>query len=126
MSNNTSSAHQLSTPAQRTRSRSNTHTPSANRIFDRSALEPDHRAIQLRGGFSGKGDSAAKWIQRRADMNAMPPLALGVKLTGYRLLFMMTVFTFGTVKGILTYMGQSIAPNTLDWVSGTLLAVVLY
>ncbi|KAF8260541.1 hypothetical protein EI94DRAFT_890234 [Lactarius quietus] len=39
---------------------------------------------------------------------------------------MTTVFSFGTVKGILTYMGQSIAPNTLDWVSGTFLAVVLY
>ncbi|KAF8258978.1 hypothetical protein EI94DRAFT_1814222 [Lactarius quietus] len=54
----------------------------------------------------------------------LPPL--GVKLTGYRLLFMMTIFSFGTIKGILTYMGQSIAPNTLDWVSGTFLAVVLY
>ncbi|KAF8260542.1 hypothetical protein EI94DRAFT_1748173 [Lactarius quietus] len=58
-------------------------------------------------------------------MDARPP-PLGVKLTGYRLLFIATVFSFGTVKGILTYMGQSIAPNTLDWVSGTLLAVVLY
>jgi len=60
-----------------------------------------------------------------ADTDVAPP-PLGVKLTGYRLLFMTTVFSFGTVKGILTYMGQSIAPNTLDWVSGTFLAVVLY
>ncbi|KAF8260069.1 hypothetical protein EI94DRAFT_1689981 [Lactarius quietus] len=55
---------------------------------------------------------------------ALPPL--GVKLTCYRLLNMMTVFSFGIIKGILTYMGQSTAPTTLDWVSGALLAVVLY
>jgi len=60
-----------------------------------------------------------------ADKDPTSP-PLGVKLTGYKLLFMTTIFSFGTVKGILTYMGQSIAPNTLDWVSGTLLAVVLY
>ena len=53
---------------------------------------------------------------------ALPPL--GVKLTGYRLLNMMTVFSFGIIKTILTYMGQSTAPTTLDWVSGALLAVV--
>ncbi|KAN0136617.1 hypothetical protein V8E53_005664, partial [Lactarius tabidus] len=39
---------------------------------------------------------------------------------------MMTVFSFGIIKGILTYMGQSTAPTTLDWVLGALLAVVLY
>jgi len=55
----------------------------------------------------------------------MPP-PLGVKLTGYRLVFMATVFCFGTVKTILTYMGQSIAPTTLDWVAGTFLTVVLF
>jgi len=54
----------------------------------------------------------------------LPPL--GVKLTGYRLLNMTIVFSFGIIKGILTYMGQSTAPTTLDWVSGALLAVVLY
>jgi hypothetical protein len=53
----------------------------------------------------------------------MPP-PLGVKLTGYRLLNMMTVFSFGITKGILAYLGQSTAPTTLDWVSGALLAVV--
>ena len=58
-----------------------------------------------------------------ADMDAaLPPL--GVKLTGYRLLNMMTVFSFGIIKGIITYMGQSTAPTTLDWVSGALLAVM--
>ena len=58
-----------------------------------------------------------------ADVDVIQP-PLGVKLTGYRLVFMSTVFSFGTVKTILTYKGQSIAPTTLDWVSGTLLTVV--
>ena len=57
------------------------------------------------------------------EMDATPPPVV-VKLTGYRLVTMATVFSFGTVKAILTYTGQSITPNTLDWVSGTFLAVV--
>ncbi|KAI9435757.1 hypothetical protein H4582DRAFT_1968557 [Lactarius indigo] len=60
-----------------------------------------------------------------ADVDAAPP-PLGVNLTGYRLLNMATVFSFGITKGILTYMGQSTAPTTLDWVGGALLAVALY
>ncbi|KAF8260533.1 hypothetical protein EI94DRAFT_889905 [Lactarius quietus] len=60
-----------------------------------------------------------------ADMDAMPP-PLGAKLTGYRLAFMTTVFIFGTLKTILAYMGQSTAPNALDWASGTFLTVILY
>ena len=60
---------------------------------------------------------------RSLDMDAMPP-PLGVKLTGYRLVFMATILIFGTVKTILTYMGQSVAPTTLDWVSGTFLAAL--
>ncbi|KAH9034544.1 hypothetical protein EDB84DRAFT_1486843, partial [Lactarius hengduanensis] len=39
---------------------------------------------------------------------------------------MTIVFSFGIIKGILTYMGQSTAPTTLDWVGGALLAVALY
>jgi hypothetical protein len=31
---------------------------------------------------------------------------------------------FGIAKAILTYKGQSVAPTTLDWVSGTLLVTV--
>ena len=60
---------------------------------------------------------------RSVDMVSKPP-PLVVKLTGYRLVTMATVFSFGTVKAILTYTGQSITPTTLDWVSGTFLAVV--
>ena len=48
-----------------------------------------------------------------------PPLR--VKLTVYRLVVMTTVLSFGAEKSILTYKSQSIAPTTLDWVSGTFL-----
>jgi len=51
-------------------------------------------------------------------------LPLGVKLTVYRLVLMTTVLSFGAAKSILTYKGQSIAPTTLDWVSGAFLIVV--
>jgi hypothetical protein len=37
---------------------------------------------------------------------------------------MSVVFAFGLAKGILTYMGRSAVPTTLDWVSGALLAVL--
>jgi len=47
----------------------------------------------------------------------LPPLR--VKLTGYRLLNMNAVFTFGMTKAILTYMGRSAMPTTLDWIGGT-------
>ena len=70
--------------------------------------------------FSNHGEPDG---DRSVDMEAMSP-PLGVKLTGYRLAFMATVSAFGTIKTILTYMGQSIAPTTLDWVAGTLLTVV--
>ena len=61
-------------------------------------------------------------VGRSADVDA-PPRSLGVKLTRYRLVFTATILLFGTVKTILTYVGQSIAPTTLDWVAGTFLAV---
>lgn len=59
------------------------------------------------------------------DMDTTPP-PLGIKLTGYRLVFMTTVLSFGTIKTILTYTGLSIAPTTLDWVAGTFLTALLY
>ncbi|KAN0131809.1 hypothetical protein V8E53_010337 [Lactarius tabidus] len=37
---------------------------------------------------------------------------------------MATVLSFGTIKTILTYVGQSIAPTTLDWFAGTFLTAV--
>jgi hypothetical protein len=36
---------------------------------------------------------------------------------------MSVVFVFGITKAVLTYMGQSVAPTTLDWVSGAVLAI---
>jgi hypothetical protein len=57
------------------------------------------------------------------DMDTAPP-PLGVKLTGYKLVFMMTILSFGTITTILTYMGLSIAPTTLDWVAGTFLTAL--
>jgi len=62
---------------------------------------------------------------RLPDKDATPP-SLGVKLTVYRLVFMTTVLSFGAAKSILAYKGQSIAPTTLDWVSGTFFSLVLY
>ncbi|KAH9034190.1 hypothetical protein EDB85DRAFT_1021401 [Lactarius pseudohatsudake] len=58
-------------------------------------------------------------------MDATPP-PLGAKLTGYRLLNITIVFSFGIAKAILTYKGRSTEPTTLDWVGGALLAVFLY
>jgi len=57
-------------------------------------------------------------------MDVTPP-PLGVKLTGYRVIFITIVSFFGTVKTILSYKGgQSIAPTILDWVSAPPPAVV--
>ena len=50
-----------------------------------------------------------------------PPL--GVELTGYRLLTLVVILTFGIPKAISSYRGQAVS-TTLDWVSGTLLAAV--
>ena len=55
-----------------------------------------------------------------ADKDATPP-PLRVKLTVYRLVVMTTVLSFGAAKSVITYKSQSIAPTTLDWVSGTFL-----
>jgi len=60
-----------------------------------------------------------------SDMDAGRP-PLGVKLTVYRLLNMLILFSIGVTKGILSYKGQSTAPTTLDWIGGALLAAVLY
>lgn len=52
-----------------------------------------------------------------ADLHGVPKKAT-VKLTGYRLLNMAAIFTFGTAKAVLTCLGQSAAPTTIDWVAG--------
>jgi len=55
-----------------------------------------------------------------------PSPPLGVKLTGYRLLNIVLIFSIGVAKAVLTYQGKSTAPTTLDWVLGVLLAIILY
>jgi len=100
---------------------------SGNEDRDSSSFSESIRLRSLSSGRSVQlaiSDQEEHSDDRAAGMDTTPPL--GVKLTGYRLVFMTTVFSFGTIKTILTYMGQSIAPTTLDWVSGTLLTIALY
>ena len=78
---------------------------------------PDHQYISVQDLVQEKPDKDCS-----VDVDAPPPL--GVELTGYRLVFMATVFCFGTVKIILAYVNQSIAPTTFDWVAGTFLAIL--
>ncbi|KDQ58460.1 hypothetical protein JAAARDRAFT_176422 [Jaapia argillacea MUCL 33604] len=47
-------------------------------------------------------------------------------LTAYRILVSTLVASLGLTKASLTYQGYSTVPTTLDWISGTLLAVGLY
>ena len=59
-------------------------------------------------------------MRLESTLDELPP-PLGVKLTGYRLLNMSVIFAFGTSKAILTYMGRSAMPTTLEFIGGTLL-----
>jgi len=47
-------------------------------------------------------------------------------LTGYRLLVSIATLTFGIVKSICVYLGQSPAANTLDWLFGVAISLSLY
>ena len=49
----------------------------------------------------------------------------GIKLTGYRLLNIGVIFTFGTAKVILSCLGETIVPNALEWVLGVLFTLWL-
>ncbi|KAH9998090.1 hypothetical protein BJV74DRAFT_235875 [Russula compacta] len=51
---------------------------------------------------------------------------LRVKLTGCFLFNTSVILGFGTAKAVYSYRGQAIVSTTLDWVSGTALAIVLY
>ena len=59
------------------------------------------------------------------DSEPTPPLL--VKLTGYRILFVVLTVAFVAAKAILTYQGQP-AATTLDWVLGGVIGIgqVLY
>ncbi|KDQ50622.1 hypothetical protein JAAARDRAFT_186087 [Jaapia argillacea MUCL 33604] len=52
--------------------------------------------------------------------NLHPPI------TGYRFLVTMTAVCFGLAKAVLSYLGYSAAPNTVDWVFGVLVTISLY
>jgi len=58
------------------------------------------------------------------DVDAPPPL--GFKLSGYKLLNIVVLFTIGVAKFILSLQGHSIAPTGLDWAGGCVLAILLY
>lgn len=102
--------------------------PGNEDIDNSSPFEPASLGASSSGrgvGLAASSDQEGYGDDHLADMDVTSP-PLGVNLTGYRLLNMTTVFSFGIAKGILTYMGQSTAPTTLDWVAGALLAVALY
>ena len=51
----------------------------------------------------------------------LPPLL--VKVTGYRLLNVTLVLTFGVSRVVLKYHGQTVAPTILAWVMGVIITI---
>ncbi|KAI0061500.1 hypothetical protein BV25DRAFT_1916862 [Artomyces pyxidatus] len=70
-------------------------------------------------------DLEAQWDHNASGTNRPRPPLL-VKLTGYRLLNMITVLAFGIAKAITSYQGKSTVPTTLDWILGVVLGLLLY
>jgi hypothetical protein len=56
------------------------------------------------------------------NVDAPPPL--GFRLTGYKLLNIVVLFTIGVAKFILSLQGHSISPTGLEWAGGCLLATL--
>ena len=52
------------------------------------------------------------------------PPALGVKVTGYRLLIIAAIVGFGIFKAVRVYCGQPLTPTTLEIVGGTILTLM--
>jgi len=52
------------------------------------------------------------------------PLPLGVKLTGYRLLNVVVMFTIGVAKFILSLKSQSVTLTGLELAEGSVLAIL--
>ncbi|TFK31592.1 hypothetical protein BDQ12DRAFT_716910 [Crucibulum laeve] len=48
------------------------------------------------------------------------------KLTPYRLSFILTTASFGTVKAICTHYNQDVASITLEWISGVVVFILLF
>jgi len=53
-----------------------------------------------------------------------PPLR--VKLTGYRLLTIIVIASFGTAKAVLAFRGKSASPTALDWWMGVFCTIGLW
>ncbi|TDL13661.1 hypothetical protein BD410DRAFT_735048 [Rickenella mellea] len=49
-----------------------------------------------------------------------------MKLTGYRLIVILTTAGFGLSKAALSYQGKSTTPTTLEWLYGIIITVGLY
>ncbi|KAH9956195.1 hypothetical protein BC827DRAFT_1157905 [Russula dissimulans] len=52
------------------------------------------------------------------------PLSSRVKLTRYRLLNILVIFTVGLAKFILSLEGRSVAPTGLEWAGGSVLTIL--
>jgi hypothetical protein len=65
------------------------------------------------------GDSASE--SQHLHTEPRPPLL--VKVTGYRLLYVMVVSAFGLSKAVMEYNGKSLVSTTLDWIMGVVLAI---
>ncbi|KIM78685.1 hypothetical protein PILCRDRAFT_824127 [Piloderma croceum F 1598] len=52
-----------------------------------------------------------------------PPSLLLVKVTGYRLFNIVVITIVVAWKVVLSYQGQLVAPTTLDWIGGGILAL---
>ncbi|KDQ57201.1 hypothetical protein JAAARDRAFT_157341 [Jaapia argillacea MUCL 33604] len=48
------------------------------------------------------------------------------RLTGYRFFVIVSTAGFGLSKAYLSYKGQSTAPNTLDWLYGVVVFLLIY
>jgi hypothetical protein len=88
-------------------------------LVELDAISAVHR---LSGRQKSDQEESGDGLSANMDTSTPPPL--GVKLTGHRLLNMTSVFSFGITKGILTFTGKSTSLTTLDWVSGSLMAVM--
>jgi hypothetical protein len=51
-------------------------------------------------------------------------MPLGVELTGYRLLTTGVIVGIGVPKAVYSYKGQALISITLDWLVGTILALL--
>ena len=81
-------------------------------IVDLSVFMAEH--IPLLNVRSSENSSELDTTTENSVPNSEPkPL-----LTGYRLLITVFTLSFGLSKAIMTYNGQSAAPNTLDWLFG--------